>query len=154
MKKFYKFMIWLLVVLYIGFIFANSLMDGETSGRISMKIAQIIVDYFQKLEIRMSLALFHSLLRKLAHFIEFFGLGILVGIAIATCPLFKSRIINFVLFLIAVPVTDEVIQYYVPDRVSTVKDMIIDASGMLAGGFLVYVTYLILKDITSMLCLV
>lgn len=151
MKKFFKFIIWLLVVLYIGFIFSNSLMDGKTSGELSMKIARIIVDFVQKLDISMSLTLFHSLLRKLAHFFEFLGLGILVGIAITTCPLFKSRILNFVLFLLAVPITDELIQYYIPDRVSTYKDMIIDASGMLVGGFIVYVTYLIIKDISLML---
>ncbi|NLC96808.1 MAG: VanZ family protein [Erysipelotrichaceae bacterium] len=150
MNKFYKFMIWLIVIIYIGFIFSNSLQSGEISGATSMKLAKIIVNYAEKLNISMSLTLFHSLLRKLAHFIEFFGLGLLVGIAIATCPLFKSRILNFVIFLLAVPFTDEFIQRYVPDRVSTYKDMIIDATGMLLGGFFIYVSYLIIKDIVSM----
>ena len=143
MKKLFQFLIWLSVILYIAFIFSNSLTSGEVSGASSMKVAKIIVKYLDTLQISMSLKLFHSLLRKLAHFIEFFGLGVLVSIAIATCPLFKSRLLNFIIFLISVPIADEVIQHYVPDRVSTYKDMIIDAGGMICGGLVVYICILI-----------
>ncbi|MCI6273024.1 MAG: VanZ family protein [Erysipelotrichaceae bacterium] len=147
MKKFFNFIIWLLVIVYISFIFSNSLMSGEASGELSYKVAKTFLKIFERFEITMSLKMFHSLLRKVAHFVEFFGLGVLVSIAITTCPLFKSKTLNFTLFLLAIPTCDELIQYYVPDRVSTYKDMIIDASGMLLGGFVVYVSILIIKDI-------
>lgn len=149
MKKTFKFITWLTVVLYIAFIFSNSLMDGTTSGEFSYNVAKELLKFFEGLEITMSFNMFHALLRKTAHFLEFYVLGILVSIAVATCPLFKSKLLNFSLFLIAIPITDEIIQYYVPNRVSTYTDMIIDATGMLFGGFMVYVLILVIKDIIN-----
>lgn len=149
MKKFLQFLIWLIVVLYIMFIFSNSLMDGETSGKLSYTLAKSVLKFFQRYEISMSVNLFHSLLRKFAHFIEFYVLGFIVSVAIITCPLFKSKIINFMLFLFTIPVTDEAIQHFVPDRVSTYKDMIIDAAGMIFGGLTIYILFLIIKDLSS-----
>lgn len=147
MKLFYKTLIWVVVFIYIGFIFFNSLMSGEVSGSLSMKLAKEFVDFINQYKISMSITLFHMLLRKFAHFIEFFGLGILVSIAITTCPFLKSKITNFILFLVIIPVSDELIQYFIPDRVLTFKDMLIDSFGMICGGFLVYICILIIKDL-------
>ncbi|MCF0114971.1 MAG: VanZ family protein [Erysipelotrichaceae bacterium] len=147
MKKFFKFLIWLIVVLYTAFIFSNSLMDGAESGNFSYRVANYLANFLNNHGIYFYMSTFHAYLRKLAHFTEFFGLGFLTAIAIVTCPLFKSRLLNFLLFIIAIPCADETIQYFVPGRACSIKDMIIDFSGMLCGGFCVYVCYLIIKDL-------
>ena len=147
MKKWFRFLIWLAVIAYAAFIFSNSLMDGEASGAWSYTIANKIARALEVRGIYMNMSTFHHYLRKMAHFLEFFGLGSLVAIAIATCPLFRSRLLNFVLFLIAVPCSDELIQYYVPGRANSIKDVIIDMSGMICGGFCIYVCWLIIKDL-------
>jgi VanZ family protein len=63
------------------------------------------------------------------------------------CPLFKSRFLNFVLFLIAIPAIDETIQRYVDGRSSQYFDMVIDGGGFLFGGLVCYVLVLIIKDL-------
>ena len=63
------------------------------------------------------------------------------------CPLFKSRFLNFVLFLVAVPAIDETIQRFVDGRSSEYFDMLIDGGGFLFGGFICYVVILIFFDL-------
>jgi VanZ family protein len=63
------------------------------------------------------------------------------------CPLFKSRFLNFTLFLLAVPAIDETIQQYVDGRSSQYFDMLIDGGGFLFGGFVCYVLVLIIRDL-------
>lgn len=147
MKKLFKFMIWLTVILYTGFIFSNSLMNGAESSSFSYSVANRLALFLNNHGIYFYMSTFHAYLRKMAHFTEFFGLGALTAIAIATCPLFKSRLLNFILFIIAIPTSDETIQYFVPDRACSIKDVFIDAAGMICGGLCIYILYLIIKDL-------
>lgn len=139
--------IWLLVAAYIWFIFQNSLMVAETSSALSTKVTYFLLNHMNRFGLYADFHTFHHYVRKLAHFSEFAGLGFLVTLAMHVCPLFKSRFLNFTLFLVAVPVMDETIQQFVDGRSSEYFDMLIDGGGFLAGGFVCYVLILILKDL-------
>lgn len=82
-------------------------------------------------------------LRKAAHFIEYFVLAVLLMNAL----LFKfsvkrSATISFILGALY-GVLDELHQLFVPGRTCTVSDMLMDASGVLAGClFVVFVVSL------------
>lgn len=147
MKKKKNRWIWILVIAYIAFIFSNSLMSSDLSSSLSTYTARILTAFLQRFGIAPTdFVTFHYYVRKLAHFTEFTGLGLLTAIAIAISPLFHSRTMNFLLFLLAIPFSDEAIQYFVPGRSPAFRDMLIDCSGILFGGLLGYLLYLVIKD--------
>ena len=147
MKPRKQWWIWLLVAAYIWFIFSNSLMVAETSSALSTKVTYFLLNHMNRFGLYADFYTFHHYVRKLAHFSEFAGLGFLVTLAMHICPLFRSRFLNFTLFLVAVPVMDETIQQFVEGRNSEYFDMLIDGGGFLVGGFICYVMILILKDL-------
>ncbi|MBR2770020.1 MAG: VanZ family protein [Solobacterium sp.] len=139
--------VWIIVLLYIYFIFSNSMKVAEASNQASIKVTWFIVHLLERIGIYANFSVFHGFVRKLAHFSEFAGLGFLVTLALSICPLFNSRFLNFLLFLIAIPVADETIQRYFAGRSSQLADMIIDGSGFLSGGILGYLFVLVIKDL-------
>jgi VanZ family protein len=79
-------------------------------------------------------------IRKLAHFSEFFILGCLVRKSS-----FELNRKDILYFIFIIPVIDEFIQYFVPERSMTLMDMGIDSIGILFGiGFIKFV-YIIFK---------
>ena len=139
--------VWIIVGLYIWMIFRNSLMIAETSSALSAKVAYRLIAVINRYGFYIDFFTFHHYVRKLAHFAEFAGLGFLVTMAMHICPLFKSRFLNFVLFLIAIPAIDETIQRYVDGRSSQYFDMVIDGGGFLFGGLVCYILILIIRDL-------
>ncbi len=139
--------VWLLVGLYIYYIFHNSMMVAEASNEASYAVTYKLISILEKYGLYTDFYVFHHYVRKLAHFTEFAGLGFLVGFAMQICPLFKSRFLNFTLFLFLIPISDELIQQFYEGRSTQVSDMFIDAGGILFGGFLIYILILIFKDL-------
>lgn len=131
--------LWLLVAAYIAFIFSNSLVDGGTSGEISGSISAAIFSLLQKIGIAPDQNTFHFLIRKLAHFTEYAGLGVLVRIVTGRRTGAGSWLLRLV-FLISVPLVDETIQRFVPGRSGSFRDCLIDMAGYLTG-FLIAVLF-------------
>ena len=148
MKRYKNIWIWLIVIAYIGFIFHNSLAVAVVSENASMRVSEILLRLLTHFSLYTNdINLFNHYVRKLAHFSEFALLGFLVGIAMNVCPIFKHKCLNFILFLIAIPFTDEMIQNFSEGRSPQFTDMLIDASGYLFGGLVIYIIFLIIKDI-------
>lgn len=122
-KKYYRYII---VFLYIAFIFYNSLQTGTTSGGLSAQLTEIVSKF-----IKMDFDRLHHFIRKLAHFMEYFALAILVLWAMKATPLFSNRIVTIIIFMFLVPIIDETIQLFVPGRVGAIQDCIIDMCGYL-----------------------
>ena len=140
--------IWLLVVAYVAFIFYNSMEPASVSSAISTEVAEHTSSFLEHFGIApYNFDTFHYFIRKLAHFLEFMGLGCIVSIAINVCPLFKHRSLNFITFLLLIPFSDEMIQSLIPGRETLVTDMLIDCSGILIGGLIGYILILICKDL-------
>ncbi|WP_024831342.1 VanZ family protein [Ruminiclostridium josui] len=92
----------------------------------------------QKLEYSQSLLL-NYLLRKILHFTEYFILTLLVYGTITI--VFKNSCKKVFLtgaFCILYAVSDEIHQIFIPNRNSSVYDVLIDSLGVLIGTFMVY----------------
>lgn len=140
--------VWLIVAAYIYLIFRNSMMIADVSEDMSMSVTYRILNLLERVGLYWADPwVFNGFIRKCAHFAEFAGLGFLVGLAMHISPLFKSRFLNFVLFLLTIPVSDEVIQYYTEGRSMQVSDMFLDGCGVIFGGFVSYVLILIIRDL-------
>ena len=139
--------IWFIVAFYIYFIFHHSMMVAEASNELSYGVTYKLMNFLQRFGIYTDFYVFHHYVRKLAHFAEFAGLGFLVGLAMQICPLFKSRFLNFALFLFLIPISDEFIQQFYDGRSTELGDILIDGAGILFGGFIIYIIILIIKDL-------
>ncbi len=139
--------VWILTGLYIYFIFSNSLQTASQSNNMSYAVTYRLMDILNHFGMYCNFDVFHHYIRKLAHFSEFALLGFLVTFSMHLCPLFKSRFLNFTVFLLGIPFADEMLQRLSDGRSSQVTDMLIDASGFLFGGFVCYVLFLIIKDL-------
>lgn len=130
--KFIRRTCWIFVVLFILFIFMNSLTPAVTSKALSGNITSLILNSLHQININVDYEMLHHIIRKLAHFSEYSLLGFLILFAISTRPFIQSKILHFTLFFL-VPICDEFIQKFTPGRSCEIGDMLIDASGMIFG---------------------
>lgn len=124
MKK-RNFLIWILVAVYIGWIFSNSLTIGEASSALSERVANFLLRYLNRAGFTIEFSLWHYYVRKLAHFSEYAALGFLIVLAIRIAPLMKSHFLNFVIIMVGIPLADEGLQKLVPGRYGAFLDSFI-----------------------------
>lgn len=129
-----------ITILFVLFIFHNSMYSGPQSGSQSRYVMNLLNHLLNVLGSPMILS--EHLVRKAAHFAEYFVLGILVLI---TARSYRKTIRDLVFvdmfFLLLVPVIDEFIQLYTPQRGSSVLDVLLDFSGGMAGMLLFSVIF-------------
>lgn len=125
---FRKYWCWLLTLLYVFFIFYQSMQTGEASGSFSQDIAQMIIQYIKPLE-SISFEDFHFFIRKLAHFSEYAILAIFVILSYRKQPLPLPFLLVLMLFMVVVPCVDETIQHFTPNRYGALQDVLLDMSG-------------------------
>ena len=122
-----------LLVCNLAFIWGNSLLPGEISGKLSQWVKHILEMLFAASGEEDPSGGF--LLRKLAHFTEFAALGILLS---WLCGMLgKKGSLPFFLGASAACI-DETIQMFVPDRGPAIRDVCIDSCGVLTGMMLLY----------------
>ena len=132
-----------LVILYVA-IFFFSAQDGEESGSLSHRVTEVIVDQVGVItqknwtqEVKASLIRFwENPVRKMAHFSEYAGMGILVfGIWIPWVTAEKWRLKHFrwngfvILWVFLSASLDEWHQTMVSGRCGTIWDVLLDTSG-------------------------
>lgn len=128
-----KKILWLIaLIVWISFIFYNSLQSGSVSGEASNRITNQVYNIFTKLNINVNILTLHTYIRKIAHFFEYLILGILVYKVLSEFNLYKGSakilLISFLLCFV-VAITDETIQYFVPGRSGQLTDVLIDMLG-------------------------
>lgn len=126
-----------LVCLYVA-IFLFSGQDGETSGRLSHEVTKVIVEKMEDLarktwteEWKASvISYWENPVRKLAHFSEYAGMGILVFLLwmpwMKKCRQRNGLVILWVLLSAAL---DEWHQTFIIDRCGNVFDVLLDTAG-------------------------
>ena len=77
---------------------------------------------------------------KLIHFLEYFILGILYLNALHHQN-FKIKMLYPILFISSIPIIDESIQIFVPNRIASIYDAFFDYLGCYMGMILYYLTY-------------
>lgn len=129
-----KIISWSLVFIWLCIIFGFSSQDGGESGSLSGKIVEFILKTFNIDYSENTFNTFQFIVRKLAHGTEYCILGILIFNAFynTLTSIKKVTIISFI-FCAAYAATDEVHQLFIPDRVGSIKDCIIDSTGSLVG---------------------
>lgn len=132
---------WIAVAIWMALIFWFSAQNGETSGSTSGNFIEFVAKIFnpnfenltesQRSEIISSWQL---VVRKTAHFSEYAVLGILSANALRTYNLSTTakRLFPCAICLVYA-VSDEIHQYFVPDRACRALDVLIDTSGGVTG---------------------
>lgn len=134
-----------LLVLNVAFIWINSLLPREVSAAFSKLVGRIL-SLFMPDSVTVDAGEGHGILRKVAHFLEFCSLGVLLSWLIR---MFRDK--N--LICIAIPLVcgvvvaavDETIQLFIPGRGPHIRDVGIDSTGVLLGVLLVWLLSFIRK---------
>ncbi|WP_317366599.1 VanZ family protein [uncultured Tyzzerella sp.] len=131
-----------ITILIISFVFYNSMQNGESSSNTSTAVLMFVNNLINTIGLNFQVS--GHFIRKLAHFIEFFALGIFLML---TFEAFTNRLFSIIgfpmFFSIFIPVIDEFIQIYSPGRASSVKDVLLDFSGAILGVLLVFTSFII-----------
>lgn len=145
MKMLLKTLIWLPVIGMAFVIFGFSKQDGEQSGGLSEKAAEVLIDIGQQLHLveisqeqrAQAVEQLQLPIRKGAHMSEYALLGIQVYIALAVDGL-RWQTAGWMAFAgtVLFACTDEIHQLFVPGRSGRVSDVLIDAAGCMIGLFL------------------
>ena len=104
--------------------------DANNSSNQSNFIVDIVVNIL-KID---NIELLSLIIRKLAHFTEYFILYILLYNVIKHYVHTKKIIFYSIMGVIIYAVSDELHQYFVPERSSTIKDVFIDTCGGIAAS--------------------
>lgn len=141
-RKFFVFFLCLLVTAWTAFIFSNSLKNAEASDMQSGGIVDFVIKTFFRVfdEQRRSgyVGIVTLVVRKLAHFIEFFILSSLLFLFFyvlqrnkKTCFLLSVSATAFVAFI------DECLQLLSDGRACRFTDVVIDSAGGVFGAVFV-----------------
>ena len=128
----------ILVIIWMIVIFIMSALDGTTSAEESNIIVNIISKLFNITDI----TTLTIIVRKLAHFTEYFILGLLL------INLFKNnnkRYLYTIIIGVIYAISDEIHQLFVPGRSCDIKDVMIDTLGLLFS-LIIIITY---KNLTK-----
>lgn len=121
-------------LIWILFIFYNSLQTGVQSAAASGSIVKLVYDFFALFKINLDISILSIIIRKLAHVFEYFILSILLLYLLFEYRLSdKHRILYTSLTCLLIAITDEVIQSFVPLRAGRVLDVAIDCVGIILG---------------------
>ena len=111
------------------FIWGNSLLPASVSAAFSGWVKQLLESLFGS---QATPEDGHGLLRKLAHFLEFASLGLLLGWRFSM-DLKNKWILPTVLSGVSVALVDELLQHFSPGRAPGILDVGIDSAGILLG---------------------
>lgn len=135
-----------LVAVYL-MIFFFSAENGENSSKASMKVTEGLFRIYYRLfgmegaaETAVPIVpdALEGGIRKLAHFTEYMAVGLLsFGIASLWVQSIRKGFCLVVVQLAVSAALDEIHQYFVPGRYSSVKDVILDTLGGITGMLLV-----------------
>lgn len=134
-----QFFIWISAsVLWLGFIFGNSLQPGEESAQSSNFFVEIAYRFFLNLSFSPEREDLSFWIRKGAHFTEYLILAVLVTAAFFCLDRkIRNHIGTIWFILLFCAVSDEMIQRYVEGRSSEVRDVLVDFAGGMTGFLIV-----------------
>lgn len=127
----------ILTIIFVLFIFSNSLKTGTVSTSISDPISNDFYSIFTKIGLPITADTVSLFIRKTAHLLEFLLYSILLNFSIY----YKSKKFSDYTFMILfiglfTGLTDEFLQTFVVGRSGEVRDVMIDFIGFLLGFLL------------------
>ncbi len=141
----HKGLSWGLVFLWMGLIFMFSHQSAEISADLSGSLLAYVIVLIERVVLlsQNTAEILHALIRKLAHFLIYFILGVLLYRAFLSTSI-SPRVRWFQIGKNAVIVgmfyafTDEVHQLFVVGRSGQFRDILIDSCGVLCGVLVYY----------------
>ena len=134
-----------MTLLWVFVIFSFSLQNGEESGQLSGGIVSWVVETFSLTRF-MEIDTIHFLIRKMAHFTEYFILGTFVLLTLLQTKFSKKGLIG-ILFCMMIASCDETIQLFVGGRAGQLKDVLLDSTGSLCGILFLFLCRFIFYEI-------
>jgi VanZ family protein len=127
----------ILTILWICVIFSFSMQNGEVSSQLSGGIVEKLVEWicpdgFEHTD------LLETLIRKGAHFTEYFILGVLLSVTVREAKGSRPVLLLWELGTV-VACCDETIQLFSDGRAGQITDVMLDSSGVLVGCVALYV---------------
>lgn len=140
-RKIFSALFWVATVLLCVFIFFFSAKEAEESAAESGAVLQWLESVF-------GAGLTDFIVRKAAHILEYAALGFFAGGAFLST--FRNNTVLFqILSCTAYACSDEIHQYFVPGRACQLRDVFIDASGIIIGVCIVnLICYIVKKEIS------
>ena len=125
-----------LSALWTYIIISMSMQNAETSNGVSRGLLKaLLITFYEITNIEISPDTIHTLFRKMAHFTEFFVLGIFVVLFFDSIK--KNKLLA-VLYGAAIAYFDELTQFFTGEgRAMQFSDMIIDTSGAALAVFII-----------------
>jgi VanZ family protein len=135
-----------LTIIWVLFIYFNSLQQGVESEGYSSAFAKVINQGLNWLGINLQMANLIYLIRKSAHIFEYFILSTLFTLIYLESQMSdKYKILYSFTSALLIAITDEVIQSFVPGRYGSLIDVLIDSIGIVIGVGLIILIQLIRK---------
>ena len=144
----------ILLLMMFGTIFNFSNQNGDKSGSLSREVTEEVtkninsIQKLEKSEKEKVLSKIEHYIRKLAHFSLYFTVGILTMSLMSTYDLKNIKRAGISLGISALyAATDEFHQSFIPDRTSSIFDVLIDSSGALTGIILTFLVISLARKI-------
>ena len=143
-----------LLVIWMTVIFVMSAQpasdSSKTSGELVSKVIDVIYSDFESFSTEKQLTVTYNvtfIVRKVAHFFEFFVLGLFSAMAAFTFKRGSTWFKAFAsaLFGVVYAVVDEVHQIFVPGRACRIFDMCIDSIGCICAVVTVAIIIVVIK---------
>lgn len=154
--KQYRYLMAALLLVWMLLIFLFSAQNGSLSSSVSedfaAKVFSLIYPEFNQMSAGEQLLFLESVMlpiRKLAHFTLYFVLGLIASglfVTIRNCGMFfKSAVSWGVCVLYAI--SDEIHQYFVPERACAALDVLIDSAGAILAVALFALAICVIKPL-------
>ena len=129
-----KLLLLLAVVFWMAIIFKFSAQPGEQSNLLSSRVTGVIVAVLRRVDPDARVTVFNHFIRKCAHLLVYMILGI-VGLFVFSKLGYAGRkgLLLTLMVCVGYAISDEIHQYFVPERTPRITDVLIDTSGALRG---------------------
>ncbi len=124
-KKAGAVIFWILTAAVMVIIFLFSSENGDDSKEVSENLLELIIEYLGNI-------VSHNVLRKIAHFTEYAALGFCMSGAVYFTFNKNKFYIPFIPCVLYA-VSDEIHQYFVPERACRIFDVFVDSCGSSTG---------------------
>ena len=139
----FRIIVFSLTAFMIGFVFFRSSMNADDSTVESESMLDFLINFFKSFGISVEMS--ENIIRKLAHFAEFFVIGGLLMSCAYSFDRFKPYRYSFAALFVGLftAVIDEFIQLFFEGRSAEITDVLIDFSGVLTGALFMLLFYFI-----------
>lgn len=143
----------ILIVIWMITVFLFSGQKGEESGSTSGRFTEIIIHILTGKSVDINdptIQIIETVIRKLAHYtIYAFGGFLIMNYAYTTNKTLKEKIFYSICFGGSYAITDEIHQFFVPDRSARIFDVGIDTLGVITGVIIYLLLRKCIENITN-----